>query len=126
MRHSTSSGTYVVNDTVTQLLNGDLPFGGVGKSGYGRYHGKSGLLAFSNAKSICKTKAINSYPLNVRFPPYTDSKKKMIGNLVKFGAITYNQIFKGVIALVILIALIVCASVLIPTLTHWFWSFIRC
>lgn len=60
------------------MLNTELPFGGVGKSGSGRFHGKSGFEAFSNPKSICKTKAINSYPLNVRFPPYTASKKSML------------------------------------------------
>ena len=35
----TSSGAFVVNDSCTQIFNNDLPFGGVGMSGYGRYHG---------------------------------------------------------------------------------------
>lgn len=118
MRNSTSSGAYTVNDTVVQMLNSELPFGGVGKSGYGRFHGKTGLLAFSNPKSICKTMAINSYPLNVRFPPYNDSKKSTMIRLVKFGTITYGQIFKFVIALIILIAVIVAASVILPSLTE--------
>lgn len=39
VRNSTSSGAYTVNDTVVQMLNSHLPFGGVGKSGYGRFHG---------------------------------------------------------------------------------------
>lgn len=39
VRTHTSSGAYVVNDSVVQLLNCHLPFGGVGDSGYGRYHG---------------------------------------------------------------------------------------
>lgn len=121
VKNSTSSGTFVVNDTVSQMLNADLPFGGVGKSGYGRYHGESGFKAFSNAKSICKTKAINTFPLNVRFPPYTEKSKKMITTLMTFGTITYGQIFRAVILAVILIAAIVLASVLIPNLTKdWF------
>ncbi len=53
IKERTSSGAFVVNDAVVQLLNCHLPFGGVGKSGSGRYHGKSGFLAFSNPKSIC-------------------------------------------------------------------------
>ncbi len=39
VQSSTSSGAFVVNDTVCQMLNTALPFGGVGKSGYGRFHG---------------------------------------------------------------------------------------
>lgn len=39
VRNSTSSGAYTVNDAVVQMLNNYLPFGGVGKSGYGRFHG---------------------------------------------------------------------------------------
>jgi aldehyde dehydrogenase (NAD+) len=41
------------------MANPNLPFGGVGCSGSGRYHGKSGFINFSNPKSICETKASN-------------------------------------------------------------------
>jgi hypothetical protein len=57
---------------------------------------------------------VNSFPLNVRFPPYTDSKKSLMTKLLKFGSITYSQIFKGVIGSILLITLIVLASVYLP------------
>lgn len=39
VQNSTSSGSFMVNDAVVHLLNNELPFGGVGMSGIGRYHG---------------------------------------------------------------------------------------
>lgn len=48
LRYATSSGAFVVNDAVLQMANHHLPFGGVGSSGYGRYHGISGFKNFSN------------------------------------------------------------------------------
>ena len=89
LKNNTSSGAFVTNDAVVQLLNCHLPFGGVGASGSGRYHGIAGFYNFSNAKSICKTKAINIYPLSNRFAPYTDSKKRTMTFLLKAGGITY-------------------------------------
>jgi hypothetical protein len=80
---------------VVQLLNCHLPFGGVGGSGNGRYHGKSGFLSFSNPKSICETKAFNMYPLSTRFAPYTEHKKRMMTFLLKIGGVTYSQLGKG-------------------------------
>lgn len=89
------SGAFVVNDAIVQLLNAYLPFGGVGASGYGRYHGFSGFQSFSNPRSICETRSINSYPLSNRFAPYTESKKRMMTFLLKIGGITYDQIESG-------------------------------
>lgn len=51
IRH-TSSGGVVVNDTLLHVANPNLPFGGVGNSGMGRYHRKAGFLSFSNPKSV--------------------------------------------------------------------------
>lgn len=51
IRH-TSSGGVVVNDTILHVANPNLPFGGVGNSGMGRYHRHAGFLSFSNPKSV--------------------------------------------------------------------------
>ena len=95
VKSHTSSGAFVVNDALVQALNCHLPFGGVGESGYGRYHGESGFICFSNPKSIARTKAIDSYPLSNRFFPYTDHKKRAMTFLLKVGNTTYTQIKNG-------------------------------
>lgn len=48
LENETSSGSLVTNETLFQMVNPNLPFGGVGQSGYGRYHGIEGFKAFSN------------------------------------------------------------------------------
>lgn len=104
VRTNTSSGAYVVNDSVVQLLNPHLPFGGVGDSGYGRYHGESGFISFSNMKSICNTKAFNAYPLSNRFFPYDAAKRRAMTFLLKIGGTTYTDLAKGskILGLIIL------------------------
>lgn len=51
----TTSGGACINDTLMHIANHNLPFGGVGNSGLGKYHGKESFLAFSNEKSIVST-----------------------------------------------------------------------
>ncbi len=73
----TSSGGAVVNDCIIQQTNGALPFGGVGNSGMGIYHGKATFDAFSHKKSVMyKT---NLLDLPQRYPPYTPFAKKLLG-----------------------------------------------
>lgn len=76
----TSSGGVCVNDTIMHIGVSELPFGGVGDSGIGRYHGKAGFDTFSHAKSIL-TKPF-WLDLDWRYPPYANKMgllKKVIG-----------------------------------------------
>lgn len=70
-----------VNDTVAHLGNLELPFGGIGQSGFGSYHGKSSFDVFSQQKSIMKKSRWLDIP--VRYPPY-DGKFKWLKTLSKF------------------------------------------
>lgn len=49
---NSQSGGFSVNDVITHVAEEDLPFGGVGHSGMGKYHGKEGFMAMSNARSV--------------------------------------------------------------------------
>jgi len=71
-----SFGGGMLNDTLTHLTNTSLPFGGVGYSGMGNYHGKFGFDSFSHQKSIIhKTNLIEPF---IKYPPYTKLKSKII------------------------------------------------
>ena len=72
----TSSGGVCVNDTIMHLACPELPFGGVGPSGMGAYHGRAGFETFSHRKSVL-TKGMMLDP-SVRYPPYDPSKLKWI------------------------------------------------
>lgn len=75
-----SFGGGCINDTVMHLSNDHLPFGGVGSSGMGNYHGKYGFETFSHAKSILE-KATWGEP-NIKYPPYSEKKLSWIKKLM--------------------------------------------
>lgn len=62
-----------VNDTMTHLGNLNLPFGGIGQSGFGSYHGKASFDTFSQQKSIMKK--ANWLDIPLRYPPYKSKFK---------------------------------------------------
>ena len=63
-----SFGGGCINTTLVHLANPHLPFGGVGDSGMGRYHGRDGFLAFSHQKAIVDASLRPDIPL--KYPPY--------------------------------------------------------
>jgi aldehyde dehydrogenase (NAD+) len=76
----TSSGAVVVNDVVVHLAVSSLPFGGVGMSGFGRYHGQIGFETFSNMKGVLARRLWPEPPL--RTPPYSEAKLRWIDRLM--------------------------------------------
>ncbi|MDR2929292.1 MAG: aldehyde dehydrogenase [Propionibacteriaceae bacterium] len=74
-----SFGGGCVNDTVVHLSSPRLPFGGVGASGMGRYHGQAGFDAFTHHKSILV--ASGRVDLPVRYPPYTSAALALLKHL---------------------------------------------
>jgi len=69
----TTSGGAIINDVVVHLSNSNLPFGGVGESGMGTYHGKKTFDCFSHQKAVLKRSSWLDPPQ--RYPPYTWDKK---------------------------------------------------
>ncbi len=71
--NNTSFGGGCINDTIVHLATSYMPFGGVGDSGMGGYHGKASFETFSHPKSILKKSTLFDIPL--RYPPYKNKLK---------------------------------------------------
>jgi len=77
-----SFGGGAINDAVMHITNPNLPFGGVGHSGMGSYHGESGFKTFSHFKSILDKPTWLELPL--KYAPYSKSKLTWLKLLMKF------------------------------------------
>ena len=77
----TQSGNACVNETVMQIASPYLPYGGVGSSGIGRYHGKKSFDTFSNMRSVLVKS--NLLDVTLRYPPYSKLKTKIISFLMR-------------------------------------------
>ncbi|KAF9946818.1 aldehyde dehydrogenase 3, member A2, partial [Modicella reniformis] len=93
---STRSGGILVNDTLMHVIEGSLPFGGIGPSGMGNYHGKHSFNAFTHERAtMLKTlNPIIETALHVRYAPYTSGKMK----LAKMVLETVPRFKKGLIS----------------------------
>ena len=77
----TRSGNVSVNETVMQIASPYLPYGGVGTSGMGRYHGKNSFKTFSNLRSVLVKS--NLLDIWLRYPPYSKIKTKIVSFLMR-------------------------------------------
>ncbi len=78
--NETSSGNASINECLMHVGQFELPFGGVGESGMGAYHGDVSFETFSHMKGILKKSTLSDF--KQRFPPYTESGTKLIGKLI--------------------------------------------
>jgi acyl-CoA reductase-like NAD-dependent aldehyde dehydrogenase len=77
----TVAGGVTINDTILHIAQDDLPFGGVGPSGMGQYHGYDGFLAFSKQKGVFRQARLNSMALFK--PPYGKTFERLVGFLLR-------------------------------------------
>ncbi len=78
--NETSSGNASINECLMHVGQFELPFGGVGESGMGAYHGDVSFETFSHMKGILKKSTLSDF--KQRFPPYTESGTKLIRKLI--------------------------------------------
>lgn len=79
----TISGAVTINDVIFHVSCEDLPFGGVGPSGMGNYHGLDGFKTFSHAKSVYKQSKLNIQKLGGMIPPYGEKTDKTLTAMIR-------------------------------------------
>jgi coniferyl-aldehyde dehydrogenase len=84
----TISGGVTINDVMAHVYAESLPFGGVGHSGMGSYHGRAGFLTFSHARSVYRQSAAQEAVMLIR-PPYTSTTHQFLDRA--FGVATPDQ-----------------------------------
>ena len=78
-RHAFGGGA--INNAIVHLSNPALPFGGIGTSGMGAYHGKAGFDTFSHYRSVMKT--ATWFDLRKKYPPYNKGSLQLVKKLMK-------------------------------------------
>lgn len=81
---ATISGGVTVNDVMTHSSCEDLPFGGIGHSGMGNYHGHDGFLTFSHPRAVFRQTRLELMKLSGMLPPYGDKTQKQLDKLTKY------------------------------------------
>ncbi|CAO2035950.1 unnamed protein product [Urochloa humidicola] len=89
----TSSGSVTFNDAVVQYAMDGLPFGGVGQSGFGQYHGRYSFEMFSHKKAVMKRGYL--IELTLRYPPWDESKVTLMRYLYRFNYFAFVLSFLG-------------------------------
>lgn len=78
----TSSGSLTFNDAILQYAADTIPFGGVGESGFGRYHGKFSFDTFTHEKAVLRRSFLTDFWF--RYPPWNDYKLQLFKNVYRY------------------------------------------
>ena len=121
------SGGMVINDVLMHIALHNAPFGGVGQSGYGAYHGKFSFLAFSHERTTIEQQLWNDWVIKARYPPHTNKKDKLVktsqlsyggrvwfardGNVRKEGPTSFFNAWTGALGLAELVKDFIGASI---------------
>lgn len=79
----TLSGSAVQNEAIIQVGVDALPFGGVGESGHGSYHGKRTFDLFTYERAILRSKTWLEFLFTMRYPPYSEKKLNKLSKVVR-------------------------------------------
>ncbi|RXH90975.1 hypothetical protein DVH24_006920 [Malus domestica] len=91
--NTVSAGGLVINDTTVHLAVPSVPFGGVGESGMGAYHGKFSFDAFSHKKAVVYRGFVGD--ASIRYPPYTKGKLRILKALMGGGILSIIRALFG-------------------------------
>lgn len=80
----TSSGGACINDLMLQVANHHIPFGGVGASGMGNYHGFFGFRAFSHERGVLKSSWLAKILRDTLYPPYEERKLNRLKQIIRW------------------------------------------
>lgn len=80
----TSSGSLVINEVILQAGHPELPFGGIGNSGLGNYHGYAGFKTFSHEKPYLQRKGLSWLMRRTLYTPYTSSKLQQLKSMIRW------------------------------------------
>jgi coniferyl-aldehyde dehydrogenase len=80
--YATISGGVTINNCVLHVAQHDMPFGGVGASGIGHYHGWEGFLEFTKLRPVFRNPRLSM--LSMLYPPYTGRTRQILDLLIKY------------------------------------------
>jgi len=81
--YRTISGGVTVNNTILHVAQHDMPFGGIGASGMGHYHGREGFLEFSKLRPVFTSPKLKL--IEMFYPPYRKRHQRMVDFMLRFG-----------------------------------------